>query len=130
MNPRRLAGVLLGSVLAAVLLTGGAMAALIVLLHRPEWWSAWGAAMMISLFAAVAGFVPVVPGVFGGAQWAAYGYLAGAVMRCLSAVFGCVAAVVLVRTPALPTVALAAPLYFAQVAVEAIVLARAFWPRV
>ncbi|HXE51855.1 MAG TPA: hypothetical protein VN541_02525, partial [Tepidisphaeraceae bacterium] len=61
MNPRRVTMTVVGSVVAALVLTGGAMAALIVLLHRPEWWSAWGAAMAIGLFAAAAGLAPVVP---------------------------------------------------------------------
>ena len=116
-------------VFGAIVLTCGATAGLIVVAHRPEWWSGWVAAAAISVVAAVLGMAPLVPALWAGVQYAAYGYLGGAALRMIASVLGGLAAVMIFRTPPMPTLLMLAPPYLAQVAAEAVVLGRFFWPR-
>jgi len=122
-----LASLAWGSV-AAILLTAGATA-IIVLFGRPAWWNGWLAALIASLIATVASLGTLAPTISGGMQSAAYGYLAASVVRMLTALVSCVGAVVVFHAPPIPTLLLTVPLYFAQVATEAVVLGRAFRTR-
>ena len=117
------------AVFGAIVLACGATAALIALAHRPEWWSGWVAAGIISLLAALLALAPLVPALLAGVQYAAYGYLAGAALRMIASVLGGMAAVMIFRTPAAPTLLLLAPPYLAQVVAEVVCLSRVFWPR-
>jgi hypothetical protein len=116
-------------VFGAIVLACGATAFLIALAHRPQWWSGWAAAGVVSVIAALLSLAPLAPALFAGVQYAAYGYLAGAALRMLASVLGGLAAVMIFRTPATPTLLLLAPPYLAQVAAEAVILSRVFWPR-
>jgi hypothetical protein len=125
---RVLARLVIG-VFGAIVLACGATAALIALAHRPEWWAGWVAATAVSFAAALLAMAPLVPALLADVQYAAYGYLAGAALRMLASVLGGLAAVMIFRTPPAPTLLLLAPSYLAQVAAEAVVLGRVFWPR-
>lgn len=126
---RRILVRLIVAVSGAIVLACGAMAALIALAHRPEWWSAWVAATLVSVAAALLAMAPLVPALWAGVQYAAYGYLAGAALRMIASLLGGLAAVMIFRTPATPTLLMLAPPYMAQIAAEAVVLSRFFWPR-
>jgi hypothetical protein len=117
------------AVFGAIVLACGATAALIALAHRPEWWPGWAAAGIVSVLAALLAMAPMVPALMIGAQYAAYGYLAGAALRMIASIVGGLAAVMIFRTPAAPTLLLLAPPYFAQVIAEVVCLSRVFWPR-
>lgn len=112
----------------AMVLIAGLSAGLIAATHRRSWWDGWVAALIVSVVAAAVSLVPVAAGVFAGARFAAYGYLAGAVIRILITLAGGMVAVMMARTPAAPTLLLLVPLYFGQLLAEATVLCRAFWP--
>lgn len=127
---RRTVTRLMVSALGAILLTAGGTALLIVALHRPQWWSGWAAALAISLPAALLSLIPVAAGLSAGLRTAAYGYLAGAVLRVLLTLAGLLVAVIAAKIPAAPAVILVAPLYLAQVVAEIIVLVRAVRPSV
>jgi len=127
---RRTVTRLMISALGAILLTAGATALLIVALHRPQWWSGWAAALAISLPAALLSLIPVAAGLSTGLRTAAYGYLAGAVIRVLLTLAGLLIAVIAAKIPPVATVILVAPLYLAQLVVEIAVLGRAVRPRV
>ena len=116
-------------VFGAIALTSAASAAVIAMAHRPAWWSGWVAATAISLLAAVLAMAPLVPALFAGVQYAAYGYLAGALLRILASLLGGLAAVLIFRTPPVPTLLLLVPPYLAQLVAEVVVLSRVFWPR-
>ncbi|HSU66632.1 MAG TPA: hypothetical protein VLJ39_07160 [Tepidisphaeraceae bacterium] len=126
---RRTVSRLLAAMAGGLILTAGITALLIELAGRPGWWSGWVASMIVGTLAALLSLALVVPGFVAGLQWAVYGYLAGSVARVLTALGGCVVAVLIFRTPAAPTLFLIVPIYFAQVVIEAVVLSRAFWPR-
>ena len=116
---------LAAAVLGSVMVVGALIAAGIAVAGRSGWWSGWSAAMVISLLAAVCSLVPVSAGVLGGTRMAAYGYLAGAAIRMLVTLGGCMMAVLAVRTAPRPTLLIAVPLYFAQLVAEPLVLRRA-----
>ncbi|HEY2587703.1 MAG TPA: hypothetical protein VGI81_18295 [Tepidisphaeraceae bacterium] len=120
---------LIAGVFGAIVLACGATAGLIVVAHRPEWWSGWVAATAISVIAALLAMAPLAPALWASVQYAAYGYLGGAVLRMIASVLGGLAAVMIFRTPPMPTLLMLAPPYLAQVAAEALVLGRFFWPR-
>lgn len=116
------------AVIGSVLLSGGVEALFLLLLHKPAWWGSWLAALVAGLAAAVVSIVPLVPGFLGGAQAAVYAYLAAGVLRMLVTLGICMAAVFVAPVAPVPTLLLAVPIYFVQVAAEALVLSRAFWP--
>jgi hypothetical protein len=128
-NVKHTLSVLLVAMTAAMVATAGATALVVELAGRPAWWSGWVAAQIIGVLAMLLSLALVVPGIVAGPQWAAYGYLAGALIRGMTALAGCVVAVWIFRTPAAPTLLIVVPTYFALVATEAVVLGRAFWPR-
>jgi hypothetical protein len=105
-----------------VLLVAGLTAVIIALTGRHAWWSGWVAALIISLSAAFASLAALAPTLFAGMETAVYGYLGGSVLRTLITLGGCIAAVFIFRIPAVPTLVLASPLYFAQLIVEVAVL--------
>lgn len=127
-DAKRVVILVTAAVVGSVLVTAGIIAAVIAALGKTAWWSGWSAALVAGLTAAVASVLPLVPGILGGAQTAVYGYLAAAFIRVIVALGTCMAAVFVWHTPPVPTLMLAVPLYFAQVAAEAVVLSRAFWP--
>jgi hypothetical protein len=129
MDAKRTLPLLLGAMAAALIVSAGATALVIEMAGRQAWWGGWVAALVVSVLATLLSLALVVPGIVAGPQWAAYGYLAGALVRVMTALAGCVVAVLVFHTPAAPTLFLVVPMYFAQVATEAIVLGRAFWPR-
>jgi hypothetical protein len=55
--------------------------------------------------------------------------LAGSVLRMLVTTGGCLAAILVFRTPPIPTLLLAVPMFLAQLVAEVVILSRAFWPR-
>ena len=112
-----------------LLLVAGSAAVVIGFRGSGSWWHGWVAALVISVLATCASLAAVAPGILAGAQAAAYGYLAGAVVRMLVALVACIAAVAVFRAPPIPTLLLVVPLYFGQVAAEALILGRAFWAR-
>ena len=120
---------LIAGVLAAEVLAAGTTALLIAASGRRDWWSGWTAALVVSLLAAALAIGPVIIGVRGGVQTAAYGYLAGAMLRMLASLGGGMVAVLIARTPPLPTLMLIVPLYMAQLVAECVVLGRAVWTR-
>ena len=127
LNPRRILTALLTWSSAVLVVTASATAALIILTDRHSWWSGWLAAIAISMASTLASMAVLSPSIFGGMQTAAYGYLAASVVRMLAALISCIAAIWILRLPAVPTLIVIIPLYFAQLATEAFVVGRAFW---
>ena len=126
-NPRRILTALLAWSAAALVLTASVTAALIVVTGRHSWWSGWLGAIAISMASTLASLAVLSPSIFGGMQTAAYGYLAASVARMLVALISCMAAIWIVRVPAVPTLVVIIPLYFVQLVTEAFVVGRAFW---
>lgn len=126
--PKRVIVRLVGMVCAAEVATAVLSAGVIVAGGHRAWWSAWAAALIVNVLAAVVSLAPLAPGLFAGGRLAAYGYLVGAAIRVLVVLAGGMMAVMVVRTPAAPTLLLLVPFYFAQLLAEAVVLSRAFWP--
>ena len=122
--PSRVVAARSAAVLGSVLGVGILTAAVIEFTHRPEWRIAWLAALVVSLFAAALSLVPVCAGIFGGPKTAAYGYLAGAAIRLLVSIGGCLLAVFAIGAPARPTLLMAVPLYFVQLIAEPLILRR------
>lgn len=120
---------LFAATLGALLAASGATALLISAMHRPQWWSAWAAALAVSLPAAVLSLIPVALGLSDGLRTAAYGYLAGAVIRVLLTMAGLLVAVVGLGIRLVPIVMLVAPLYLAQLVIEVAVLGWTMWPK-
>lgn len=118
------------SALGAILFMAAVTALLIVALHRPQWWSGWTVALAVSLPAALLSLIPVASGLSAGLRTAAYGYLAGAVIRVLLTLAGLLVAIIGAKVPPVPTVILVAPLYLAQLVVEIAVLGQAVRSRV
>lgn len=113
---------------------GGTMALAVALLAAgvavfhggSGWWRGWAAAALITAVSAVVSMAPLVPGLMAGGQWAIYAYLASTVARLLVTTLACIAAVWVIRVPAVPTLVLAVPLYFVQVVVEVMAVGRSF----
>jgi hypothetical protein len=126
---RRLLFRLVPGVFGSVLVTAALAAGGVALSGRQGWWGGWLAATVIALAGAVAAMLPIAPSLFGGMGGAVYGYLAGAVLRMLLIVGGCIAAVVFFRTFAFAMLVLIVPMFFVQLVVEAILLSGALWPR-
>jgi hypothetical protein len=124
-NEKRVLLRLATTVLGAVLTAAGATALMIVVVHRPDWWSGWAAALVVSLAAALLSMGPVAAGMFISTQTMAFGFLAGAFIRMLVSISGALAAVWVLRTPPAPTLLLMLPLFFAGLAAECFVLSRA-----
>ena len=127
--PRRVVARLFAATLVAIALAAGATALLILAIHRSHWWSAWAAALAVGLPAAVLSLIPVAAGFSAGLQTAAYGYLAGAVIRVLLITAGLLVAVIGAKIALVPIVILVAPLYLAQLVTEVAVLGWTIWPK-
>jgi hypothetical protein len=118
---------LVRSVVGSVLLTAGVTAAAIAAAGATGWWSGWRAATVVSLAAAFVSLVPLALGLCAGIQTAIAGFFAGAALRILLTLGGCMAAIWFWHTSVKATLLLAAPFYLAQLVAECVTLGRAFW---
>ena len=123
----RLVAARLGRAVAVSLFVVALVSAALLLLfsRRPAWWSAYISAVMISLVAVVFSLPVVIWGLFGTIYRVVAGYLIAMVLRGVVTVAGLAIVVWAGRYPPIPTLLILAPLYFAQLAAECIVLARA-----
>ena len=127
MTCRRSITTLLIAVCGTMTLTLGLLAGGVAVFHGGAgWWRGWGAAAVITSISAVVSMAPLVPGLMVGGQWAIYAYLGSTAARLLVTTLGCIAAVWVVRVPAVPTLMLTVPLYFVQLVVEVVTVGRSF----
>lgn len=122
----------LAATVSAAMLTSAAVSAIVIAIaHRPDWWSGWAAALVVSLAAALLALGPVAVGLFISAQSMAFGYLAGAFVRMMVSIFGALAAIWVFRTPPVPTLLLMLPLFAAGLVAECFGLSRALgWRKI
>lgn len=109
--------------------TAAAVALVLLVLGRVEWWQGFLAAATLSVLAAAAALVPLKVGVRFGMLGALAGHFVAIVLRLLVVLGGALLLVNIGDYPATPVLLLCVPFYFALLAGEAITLARVFWER-
>lgn len=111
----------------AILSSAGALAVVLLLVRRGEWWSGLGAATVISILAAGASVGPMGWGLSRGLQAAVGGYFVSAGIRMVVSLGGGLLAVMVGGYPALPTMVLMVVMYLAVLGAETWVVVRAIW---
>jgi len=117
------------AVFGSQVVVGALSAGGVALVPSHTWWRGLLAASIIAVAGAISAFLPLVPCILSGMNAAVYGYLTASALRMLVMLGGCLASVMLFRAPALPTLLLVTPMFFAQLIAEAVVMSGALWPR-
>jgi hypothetical protein len=118
---------LVSCIALALLATAALLCGLLVLVNRVDWWRGLLAAAVVSVLSAAASLPPLLWSLKRGLHQRVAGYFAAAGLRAIVSLGGCVMAVKLGHYPAAPTMLLMVVFYFAVLAVESIVVARALW---
>jgi hypothetical protein len=112
----------------ALLLAAGAIALILALLGRGDWWSGFVAATALSVMAAATSIGAMRVGMGFGMQGAIAGHFGGMALRLLIVLGGGILLVTAGDYPAAATLTLAIPYYFATLAGETVALARILRP--
>lgn len=118
---------LVGAIAAALLGTAAVLAGAVFLLNRPDWWRGLLGAAVISALSALASLPPLVFGLRRGLNATAAGVLVAAGLRAMVALGAGLLAVRVGTYPPAPTLLLMVVFYFALLAAESYVVARAVW---
>jgi hypothetical protein len=112
---------------ASLVLTAAAIAGVLLLVNRDDWWRGFFAAGVIAVLSAMLTVPPLIWSLRGGAQRMVVGYFVSAALRALLSLGGCVLAVEVGNYPPAATLVLMVPFYFALLAVESAFVARRLW---
>ena len=111
------------ALLATLLLTS----LVLVLVNQPLWWRGLLPATLVMILATAASILPLALGLARSLHGAVAGYFTAAGLRLVIALGGCLLAVYVGQYPAAPTLLLMVPYYFAVLAAESAVVAKAIW---
>jgi uncharacterized membrane protein len=103
------------------------LAAVVLLVDRPEWWRGLLAAGVVSAIATVASIVPLLWGLRGGMSRAPAGAMLATITRAAISIGGCALAVGVGGYPPAATFLLMLAFYVVLLATETSVLANAMW---
>ena len=120
--------VLVRRIAFAMLAMAGAIAAILVLVGRGDWWQGFAAASVLSVLAACGSVAALRVGLKFGISGAIGGHFAGMGLRLLIVLGGGLVLVAAGEYPALPTLGLAIPYYFATLAAEVVAIYGTFNP--
>ena len=109
---------LMREVAGTMLITMVALAAVLFLVAKPDWWQGYAAATVASGLAAGLSLIPLMKGLNKGFSGLVPAVMAATGVRTLVVVGGCVLAVVAGHYPAVPTLMLMMPYYLALLGVE------------
>jgi hypothetical protein len=115
------------SVASTLVLTAGALALLLALVNRPDWWRGLLAATAVSALSAGLSLAPIAWGLSRPMNQRVAAFFAAMGLRAGVSLGGCVLAVSVGKYPAAPTLLLMVVFYFAILAVETAAAARALW---
>ena len=115
------------SVASTLILTAGALALLMALVNRPDWWRGLLAATAVSALSAGLSLAPMAWGLSRPMNQRVAAFFAAMGLRAGVSLGGCVLAVSIGKYPAAPTLLLMVVFYFAILAVETAAAARALW---
>jgi hypothetical protein len=111
-------------VIGAVVGTAVALAAVLTLVNRPEWWRGYAAASIAAFLAAGASLVPLAIGVRRGGPAVVQMFMLSSGVRGAVALGIAALAVGAGNYPLVPTLALVIPYYLVLLGVEAAILSR------
>ena len=118
---------LIRTTLLAMLGAAAALALVLVLVNRVEWWQGLLAAGIVTILSAAASVPPLVWGLRRGVYHATAGSFAAMGLRAVVALGGAVLAVKAGGYPAAPTMLLMVVFYFAVLAAESYVVGTRVW---
>lgn len=113
---------LLRAVVIAFVMTAAALAGIVFLLGREEWWRGYTAATVAGALAAGLSLVPLWKGLGKGMSAMVPAVMAATAVRTAAALGGCVLGIVAAHDPAVPTLALVVPYYVALLWIESATL--------
>lgn len=111
--------------IAALVLAGGAMSAILLSTNHPEWWRGFAAATLVGAVSTVIALLPVVVAARGSVRTLAFGYLVGMLLRMMSVLSLLLVAVMVFNTPRVPTAIFTLAYALAGLTAEVLVLVRA-----
>jgi hypothetical protein len=118
-------GTLVRSTVVALLATGAGLVAVLALVNRPDWWRGLLAASLVSALSAAASIPPLAWGLRRRLDQRVVLVFVAMAARAVVSLGGCVLAVTAGGYPAAPTLLLMVVFYFALLAVETTIAARA-----
>lgn len=104
-----------------------AMALVLVLVNKIDWWKGLLAAAVVTIFSAAASVMPLTWGLRRGLYHATAGSFAAMGVRAVVSLGGAMLAVKALGYPAAPTLLLMVVFYFAVLAAESYVIATRMW---
>jgi hypothetical protein len=126
-QPRLSAVYFIRYLLAALALAAAALAAMLLLVNRLDWWRGFLAASVVAVLSTVATIFPLLWALRGNAQRMVAGYFIATGVRLLVSLGGCGLAILAGGYPAAPTLLLLVPYYFVLLAVETAYVGRRLW---
>lgn len=118
---------LVGWIAASLAGTAVLLAAILVLVDRPLWWRGLLGAGVVSVLSAAASLPPLLWSLRRGINQRVAGYFLAAGIRAAVSIGGVLVAVRIGQYPPAPTMLMMVAFYFAVLAVESTLVARALW---
>ncbi|MCC6579610.1 MAG: hypothetical protein IT440_04155 [Phycisphaeraceae bacterium] len=115
------------SVLGALAIAGGLIAATLAIWNRPDPWAGFWPATLVSLVAGLLSTLPLLLGSRLGLMGAVGGYFTAGAVRAVVSIGGCLALVAWWRAPLAPTLLIMCAYYAAVLAAETILMAKTLW---
>lgn len=109
---------LMRAVVTAIVGCAAALAAVLLLVNRGDWWKGYAAATIASALAAGLSLIPLLKGLNKGFSGFVPAVMVATGVRTLVAVGGCMLAVIAGKYPAVPTFMLMMPYYMVLLGVE------------